>query len=232
MDNINNILKKSILFENITEQELKDIIKFSKARLISLKKDEYLFYQEDEPKNLYILIDGAVQIEKTDVNGKRMIMNRFDEVGVMFAEVYVYFSDKLYDYSCIAIKNTKVLAIPREFFMNIDSLTQSYNYKITQNMLKILSRKALYLNQKVLILSSFTLRQKIASYLLQRLRECEGEENKKINLLFKREELADFIGTTRPSLSREMLLMQDQGIIDLDKNTFTVLDIQKLQEII
>ena len=232
MDNINNILKKSILFENVTEQELKDIIEFSKARVIGLKKDEYLFYQEDEPKNLYILIDGAVQIEKTDVNGKRMIMNRFDEVGVMFAEVYVYFSDKLYDYSCIAIKNTKVFAIPREFFMNIDSLTQSYNYKITQNMLKILSRKALYLNQKVLILSSFTLRQKIASYLLQRLRECDGKENKKINLLFKREELADFIGTTRPSLSREMLLMQDQGIIDLDKNTFTVLDIQKLQEII
>ena len=52
MDNINNILRKSILFENVTEQELKDIIEFSKARLISLKKDEYLFYQEDEPENL------------------------------------------------------------------------------------------------------------------------------------------------------------------------------------
>ena len=98
-------------------------------------------------------------------------------------------------------------------------------------MLKILSRKAFFLNQKVLILSSFTLRQKIASYLLQRVRES-GLKNESLNLIFKREELADFIGTTRPSLSREMLLMQDDGIIELDKNTFKVIDLEKLQELI
>ena len=82
-----------------------------------------------------------------------------------------------------------------------------------------------------MILSSFTLRQKIASYLLQRVRES-GLKNESLNLIFKREELADFIGTTRPSLSREMLLMQDDGIIELDKNTFKVIDLEKLQELI
>ena len=220
MENLNNILKKSILFENISEEEINDIV-----------KDEYLFYQEENSKYLFILLDGIVQIERVDANGKRMIMNRFDEIGTMFAEVYIYFSDKIYDYSCVAIKNARVFAIPKEFFLNIDDLTQKYNYKLTQNMLKILSRKAFFLNQKVLILSSFTLRQKIASYLLQRVRES-GLKNESLNLIFKREELADFIGTTRPSLSREMLLMQDDGIIELDKNTFKVIDLEKLQELI
>ena len=98
-------------------------------------------------------------------------------------------------------------------------------------MLKILSRKAFFLNQKVLILSSFTLRQKIASYLLQRVREC-GLKGKPLDLLFKREELADFIGTTRPSLSREMLQMQDDGIIRLNKDTFEVIDLEKLKDLV
>lgn len=231
MENLNNILKKSILFENISEEEINDIVKISKSEVISIRKDEYLFYQEENSKYLFILLDGIVQIERVDSNGKRMIMNRFDEIGTMFAEVYIYFSDKIYDYSCVAIKNAKVFAIPKEFFLNIDDLTQKYNYKLTQNMLKILSRKAFFLNQKVLILSSFTLRQKIASYLLQRVRES-GLKNESLNLIFKREELADFIGTTRPSLSREMLLMQDDGIIELDKNTFKVIDLEKLQELI
>lgn len=231
MENLNNILKKSILFENISEEEINDIVKISKSELISIRKDEYLFYQEENSKYLFILLDGIVQIERVDANGKRMIMNRFDEIGTMFAEVYIYFSDKIYDYSCVAIKNARVFAIPKEFFLNIDDLTQKYNYKLTQNMLKILSRKAFFLNQKVLILSSFTLRQKIASYLLQRVRES-GLKNEPLNLIFKREELADFIGTTRPSLSREMLLMQDDGIIELDKNTFKVIDLEKLQELI
>lgn len=231
MENLNNILKKSILFENISEEEINDIVKISKSEVISIRKDEYLFYQEENSKYLFILLDGIVQIERVDSNGKRMIMNRFDEIGTMFAEVYIYFSDKIYDYSCVAIKNARVFAIPKEFFLNIDDLTQKYNYKLTQNMLKILSRKAFFLNQKVLILSSFTLRQKIASYLLQRVRES-GLKNEPLNLIFKREELADFIGTTRPSLSREMLLMQDDGIIELDKNTFKVIDLEKLQELI
>jgi len=231
MENLNNILKKSILFENISEEEINDIVKISKSEVISIRKDEYLFYQEENSKYLFILLDGIVQIERVDSNGKRMIMNRFDEIGTMFAEVYIYFSDKIYDYSCVAIKNARVFAIPKEFFLNIDDLTQKYNYKLTQNMLKILSRKAFFLNQKVLILSSFTLRQKIASYLLQRVRES-GLKNESLNLIFKREELADFIGTTRPSLSREMLLMQDDGIIELDKNTFKVIDLEKLQELI
>ena len=231
MENLNNILKKSILFENISEEEINDIVKISKSEVISIRKDEYLFYQEENSKYLFILLDGIVQKERVDSNGKRMIMNRFDEIGTMFAEVYIYFSDKIYDYSCVAIKNARVFAIPKEFFLNIDDLTQKYNYKLTQNMLKILSRKAFFLNQKVLILSSFTLRQKIASYLLQRVRES-GLKNESLNLIFKREELADFIGTTRPSLSREMLLMQDDGIIELDKNTFKVIDLEKLQELI
>lgn len=231
MNQISSLLEKSILFENISIEEIPEILEKSKSEIISLKKDEYLFYQEEENKYLYILLGGVVQIEKVDINGKRMIMNRFDEVGTMFAEVYVYFSDKLYDYSCVAIKNSKILAIPKEFFLNIDELTQKYNYKITQNMLKILSRKAFFLNQKVLILSSFTLRQKIASYLLQRAQEA-GLRNEPLNLLFKREELADFIGTTRPSLSREMLQMQDDGLIELNKDTFKVLDMEKLQELI
>ena len=225
------LLKKSILFENISEKEIDEIIEKSNAKVISVKKDQYLFYQEEESKNLYILLDGVVQIEKVDANGKRMIMNRFDEVGTMFAEVYVYFSDKLYDYSCIAVKNAKILAIPKEFLLTIDDITQKYNYKLTQNMLKILSRKAFFLNQKVLILSSFTLRQKIASYLLQRVREC-GLTGRPLDLLFKREELADFIGTTRPSLSREMLQMQDDGIIRLNKDTFEVIDLEKLKDLV
>ena len=126
MENLNNILKKSILFENISEEEINDIVKISKSEVISIRKDEYLFYQEENSKYLFILLDGIVQIERVDANGKRMIMNRFDEIGTMFAEVYIYFSDKIYDYSCVAIKNARVFAIPKEFFLNIDDLTQKY----------------------------------------------------------------------------------------------------------
>ena len=43
MENLNNILKKSILFENISEEEINDIVKISKSEVISIRKDENLF---------------------------------------------------------------------------------------------------------------------------------------------------------------------------------------------
>ncbi len=39
-----------------------------------------------------------------------------------------------------------------------------------------------------------------------------------------REQLADFLGVARPSLSRELMRMQADGLVLVSKKTITVLD--------
>ena len=64
MKELVTLLKKSILFENISDEEIEEILEKSNSKVISVKKDEYLFYQEEESKNLFILLERIVQIEK------------------------------------------------------------------------------------------------------------------------------------------------------------------------
>ena len=46
----------------------------------------------------------------------------------------------------------------------------------------------------------------------------------------KREEMADFLGTTRPSLSRELMKLQQEGIIEAGKNKILIKERAKLED--
>lgn len=212
---------KSVLFKDFTKDEINRFIEYSNAKIIDYKIGNYIFNQGENPKYLYILLDGIVQVEKIDVDGRRYMVNMFEKAGTIFGEVYLYIDNKEYDYSCVAIKNSKVLEIPREY---ASSEELEKNPKLLKNMLSILSSKAYFLNQKLLIQSSATLRQKIAKFLLQQL---EGED--KVELKYNRETLANYIGTTRPSLSRELSNMEDEGYILIEKNSIKVVDTEGLK---
>ena len=91
-------------------------------------------------------------------------------------------------------------------------------------MLGIYARKTNLLNHKVQILSSGSLRQKIARYLE------ESRRGNQVKLTMNREELADYLNVARPSLSRELIKMQQDGMIKLDRNLVTITDTEALSE--
>ncbi len=215
------------LFNGLSDDEFKLIELNSNLRVFDFNKGENVFVAGDEPEFLFVLIEGSVTIEKTDINGKRTIVNTFTNRGTVFGEVYLYLRERSYDYTCHSIQASKVLAIPKEFIISLRTEDfESYSI-IVQNMLEILSEKAFHLNQKLLIHSSFSLRQKISNYLLQ----VSGNSDI-IKLVFNREELAQYIGTTRPSLSRELMNMEEENIISVDKDTIRILNRDYLEDII
>lgn len=207
---------KTVLFKGFTRDEIDDFFKKSNSFERSFKKGQYLFMEGDSPEYLFVLVEGGVQVEKLDINGKRMIINRFTKKGTVFGEVYLYLASERYDYSCMATKNSKVLFIPKESMMVREDL-ESINIKLNNNMLQILSEKAYTLNQKILVIGSFSLREKILKFLMQK-----SDNKPYLELDINREEMADFIGATRPSLSRELMKMQDENLIVLDGNAITI----------
>ncbi len=209
-------VRKSILFEGFTEEEILKYIEFNRATIEEFGKDELVFMSGDEPENLFILLSGAVQVEKLESNGKRHIINQFKIPGTVFGEVYLYLGDQGYDYSCRAYKKAKVLCLPKDG-VDFKKAHNELNQRLANNMLKILSHKAYYLNQKLIVHASFSLRQKIARYFLQ-----VAKDKTYFTLNLNREELADYIGTTRPSLSRELMAMQEEGYLQIDRENVKI----------
>ena len=58
--------------------------------------------------------------------------------------------------------------------------------------------------------------------------ECQDSEGQ-IHMNLSREEMADYLNITRPSLSRELGKMQEEGILELDRRQILVKDQEKME---
>ncbi len=220
-------LKNSPLFFGMSEGEINNCLICSKSDVVSYGKDEIVFYQKDVPTHLLILIEGSVTICNDTATGKRSIIATFHQSGELFGEVFVFLKREEYDHYVQAITPAKIMRIPKEFFFHTCQKNCEYHARLISNLLTILANKAYILNQKVQILSCVTLRQKIATLLLR-----NSNADGKVSLSMKREELADYLNTARPSLSRELMNMQADGLIRIQKRDIRILNFDKLQSIL
>ncbi len=213
---------KTHLFKGIDEGKLKDFLAAKGAVKHRVLKEDYIFREGEVPEGLFILLEGAVEVEKISISGNRQVVNRFTSPGTVFGEVYIFLDNRPYDFGCVAYEESRILYIPKTAF---EAGGEDVAERLISNMLGILSQKALFLNQKMLILSAGSLRKKIAMHLLQKLPSGGTMQ------LMKREDLAQYLAVPRPSLSRELMKLHREGYIQLDGRMITF-DALKLEEIL
>lgn len=205
-------LREIKIFKNLIDQDL-DLIR-SKTEFIekTYGKGEYIFMAGDKSGDLFYLMEGVLNVYQIDSNGKRFIFQNFTK-PTLFGEVYSYLGEP-FDFDCECASSCKILII--KDFKKIfeppcpESFLRSY--------INFLSHKCLALSKKNQITSQASLRQKIGKYLL------ETENQGKVKLSMKREDLADYLSTTRPSLSRELSKMAEEGIIKVGGDFIEILD--------
>lgn len=211
------------LFRNISKDEIEKMFRCSKTVERSFEEGGYVFRQGETPKNLFLVLEGAVMISKDFASGKRDVLFVVGQ-GDVFGEMFLFADTKVYWYDAIAQGHVKVLEIPWEFFYCFCSNACEHHRMITRNMLEIQSEKNFTMTRKLHLLSGTTLRERIALWLME-----QAAESDMVKLTMNREELAGYLGTTRPSLSRELMKMQQEQLIETDKNRIKILNRDALE---
>lgn len=142
---------KNNLFSGVNEKDLRAHLTKYGAREKEIPADDYVFREGDEAKGLFILLDGAVEVEKNDFSGKRQMVNRFREKDTVFGEVYLFLEDRPYDFACRAVKDSRLIFVPKDAF---DPARGAVAQQLVANMLRVLAKKAFFLNQKMVVLSA------------------------------------------------------------------------------
>lgn len=221
-----NILEKVKLFENIDIDELDKMLICLRPRLVSYKKNEYITIEEDKFTGIGILLQGEVIVTKENAAGDRVIISKLKEEN-MFGEMIAFSNKHAWPASVIAVTDCVVLFLPPDKIIgNCPKMCIGHKLLI-QNMLKIVSQKALNLNKKIEYLSMKTIRAKISTYLLE---QYNMSKKNKFIIPLKRNELAEFLNVPRPSLSRELVKMKNEGLINFHKSSFEIIDFEVLKE--
>ncbi|PAB58518.1 Crp/Fnr family transcriptional regulator [Anaeromicrobium sediminis] len=224
MNDVIGILNKCMLFKGVDEDEIENIISRINYKIEEYGKDSMVAFEEDDCNLLGIIIDGTVEIRKIYSSGKNVTLTQLKKAHI-FGEAIMFSNFNQYPATVISVTKSKIIFISKEEIVKLCS----QNEIILKNFMNLLSNKVLMLNKKVKELSLDTLREKICFYLFE---EHKKQKSLKIKLSMSREGLAKYIGVQRPSLSREMIKLRDEGLIDFDRSTITIKDIRTIEDIL
>lgn len=225
MEDYIGILKQTFLCQGLSDDDFQYFIKYTNIQMKKYHKNEFIFMEREHPEKLFLLIDGSVSVYRDTMSGKVVPIADIEEQGDIFGEVYLYMQKEQYDINAIAKQETTILAIESKIFKLSEEEVLLPYYKIAKNLLTMFAMKAYLLNTKIQVLNSGTLRQRIVRYFLN----CRSEGGK-IHLNMTREKMAEFLNTTRPSLSRELSNMQKEGLIEMHGKEIILLEEEKLDE--
>lgn len=83
--------------------------------------------------------------------------------------------------------------------------------------MKQISNDVIKIQNKIKVLSQKTVREKVLFYIKNEIKRT----NSMTIYINSKEELAKIINIPRPTLSRELILLKNDGYIDYDKKTIT-----------
>jgi len=227
-EELSSMLLKTPLFEGLVPKELTSLLNCTSASTSAYRKSEVIAFSGDVFREVGMVVRGEAIVSKENTAGERLVMTYLKQ-GDLFGEMLAFTSKKHYISTVEAKTDCLVLYIPKEKIVpNCFSLCRCHRVMI-QNYLKILSEKSLLLSQKIEYLRIRSIRGKIAAFLLD---QYEKTGNRSLELPFNRNEMAEFLNISRPSMSREMGLLKREEVIDFHKNSFRILDPARLKAFI
>jgi CRP/FNR family transcriptional regulator len=220
------VLQGTALFSGLSADELRALA----ARTVRkrFKTGELLFSEGEPCHGLHVIATGKVRIFKTSISGREQVL-AVNQAGESVAELPVFDGGE-YPASAIAIEETQIAFISQRDF-------HGYCLEHPKVALKVLSVVGARLRRLVVIieeLSFTTIRQRLVSTLI-RLAGSEGTKTAagiEFQLPATHQELANQLGTVRELVSRNLMRLQAEGLLEVDARRIVVKDMKGLSKLL
>jgi len=219
------VLSKAELFKGFSKDEIALMIKCLEPKVKAYQKGNYLAIAGEKFHGLGIMLEGEAAVYKENMAGNRVMMVLL-KPGDVFGEILAFSTESLWPVTVEAQQPCKALFISRHKIVGECGRACPWHRKLIENMLTMVSERAIALSRKVEYLSIKSIRGKISAYLLEQYKKT-GKTT--FMLPMNRNALADFLNVSRPSLSREMCNMRDEGIIDFHRASVRIKDLEALK---
>lgn len=219
MDSILKKISQSVLFHNLSEEDLDCLLSDTGSRRKTFKKGEFVFLAGDTIDSLGIVLSGEVHIIQEDYWGNRNILTAVKE-GEFFGEAFAATVDHKAQVDVYVTKDTEILFIDLRPIFSDEPLMRSWQQRFVANFIMLLATKNTVLTRKIRYISQRSMRRKVMTYLSD---EANRVGKNSFTIPYNRQELADFFSVDRSALLAELSNMKKEGLIDYEKNRFTLL---------
>lgn len=213
-------LTRSPLFMGLSPDEAVATLHRCTASVREYAKGEYVVRQGDTVRQLYLPICGSLRTEMITKEGNVVEID-FIEALRPLAPAFLFADRNMYPVDVIAAEPTTFHIIEKDRWLE----ELRANELLLLNFMRLNSNVAVFLSNKVQMMSIKSLKGKLALHILERTTpECPT-----FPLTRTLTQLADHLGVQRPSLSRTMGELVSDGLITWDKREITVLNRFRLE---
>ena len=220
-------IKDVELFKGIDNVDYDEAIE--KMKFLKLKAEDYIFKPGDSAENMYVIHKGTIKVFHNTIDGREQILYLYHEND--FVGGHNILEDVEYIYMGQALTDCEVIMIPRDIF---NKYLINSPLALTKILKKSFERIRLA-EDLVQRLSTSNATMKTAALLL-RLKDTMGVETKdgiRLDLAMNREELGNYSGLTRETITRKLGEFKKLGYIDLiGTKVIVIKNVKILEELV
>ncbi|MFA5523494.1 MAG: Crp/Fnr family transcriptional regulator [Tissierellales bacterium] len=215
---------KVSIFSVLTEEQLTKLTE--KIVHKNFKKGQIIFFEGDISDKLYVINKGKIKIFKYTREGKEQILYILSE-GDFVGDLSLLKKDE-FKFNAEALEDANICVLAKDDF---DDMLKE-NPEISINILQVVYDRVIKLENLIQSLSTKDIEARIAGLLLSFVKDFGIRKGNfiELELPLSREDIANYIGVTRETISRKLGSMQDQGVIDLiGSKRIIIKDIEELE---
>jgi CRP-like cAMP-binding protein len=190
------------------------------------KKGEILIRADEDPSGIFYLVKGTVKEYAISKKGEEMIINVFKPVAFFPMSWAINQTPNYYYYE--ALENLEVWKAPRAEVINFIKDNPDVLYDLMSRVYKGTDG---ILMRMVYLMSGEAYYRVITEILIAAKRF--GKTNypdQIIKLKLSEKDLANQAGMARETVSREIKILKDKGLVNIEKSVISISNIDKLEE--
>lgn len=219
--------KKVSIFSSLTEAQLSMVTNLITRKVF--KKGEVIFNEGEVSDKLFIINHGSIKSFTYTKDGKEQILYVLKE-GDFFGDLSLLKRSK-YSHSASALQDTYMCMLHKNDF---DKILKE-NTEISINILEYMHDRILNLENLVQTITTKDMDSRLATLLLNFSEKfgVKTEKGMEISFPLSREDMANYIGVTRETISRKLSSFEQEDVIELVGNKKIIIkDMEYIRKLI
>jgi CRP-like cAMP-binding protein len=208
------------LFTGLTKKDIETIMKGVEYNLVKYEKKELYTKEGQLVENVDIVVTSGMSGRTQSSSGK-CVKITWNTIGKLMTPASI-FSGKNVPVTIETDRQTILLRMKPETLQKLFAIDQ----RIQMNFIRLIAIEAVEMAIRVKKLTLYTVREKLASYLLDIAKRTNKDQ---FMIETSRQELANMFAIQKFSLQRVLSEFQKEGIIRANRKWFTILDREKLK---
>ena len=216
------LILKTELFRGSTESVLLKLLAASDCEACEYERGQTIYNKNAFKHSLGIVLKGRVKVTKDSADGRTIMMNTL-RAGDIFGAAALYNNVSEYVVTLTALDQVKAVFFSQRL---VGKLIER-DPLISENYIRYLSSRIIFLNRKIYFLTAGTAEQRLASFVMDNFSEGDAQ-----SLPMPMNKLASMLNMSRASIYRGLDILTACGAVSYDNKKMCIININKLKEVL